>query len=89
MIMNYIAYLIVVFPLIVLYFFVTNPIRRIRNKRVLNKVLKKGGVPKALRKEIVGSYKDFTKVLGIRNIMSLSKQNQNEGTTRGFTIVRK
>ena len=48
--------------------------KRIRNKRVLKKELKKGGIPKLLRKEIVESYEDFTKLFSFSSIWKMRKE---------------
>lgn len=71
---NYISYLIIVLPLMLFYCFLTNPVKRIRNQRSLKKELKKGGIPKRLRKEIAESYKDFTKLLSFSSILKMRKE---------------
>lgn len=71
---NYISYLIIVLPLMLFYYFLTNPVKRIRNQRALKKELKKGGIPKRLRKEIAESYKDFTKLLSFSSILKMRKE---------------
>ncbi|MCE7746844.1 MAG: hypothetical protein GPJ51_00480 [Candidatus Heimdallarchaeota archaeon] len=71
---NYISYLIIVLPLMLLYYLIANPMKRSRNKRVLKKELKKGGIPKLLRKEIAESYKDFTKLLSFSSILKMIKE---------------
>ncbi len=71
---NYVSYLIIVLPLMLLYYLITNPMKRIRNQRVLNKELKKGGIPKLLRKEIAESYKDFTKLFSFSSILKMRKE---------------
>ena len=78
MISNYVAYLILVLPFIVLYYFITNPIRRMQNQRRLRKILKKGGVPKKLRHEVSGSYKNFTKIVSFNKIILQRKGLEKE-----------
>jgi hypothetical protein len=87
MLINYVAYLILVLPLIFLYYFLTNPFRRVRSKRELRKILKQGGIPKDLRKKVVGSYTDFTKALSFRNLIKQRKNNEEKDIVRGLTIV--
>lgn len=57
-----------------LYYLIANPMKRSRNKRVLKKELKKGGIPKLLRKEITESYKDFTNLFSFSNILKMRKE---------------
>lgn len=75
---NYVAYLILVLPIIVLYYFMTNPMRRRKNQRKLRKILKQGGVPKILRQEVADSYKDFTKIVSFSSIMKQRKEPKKE-----------
>jgi len=71
---NYVSYLIIVLPLMLLYYLITNPVKRTRNQRALRKELKKGGIPKQLRKEIAESYKDLTKLFSFSSILKMRKE---------------
>ncbi len=75
---NYVAYLILVLPFLVLYYFMTNPIRRKNNKRKLNNILKNGGIPRELRKEVIGHYTEFTKIISFSTIAKQRKKPKEE-----------
>ncbi|OLS31953.1 MAG: hypothetical protein HeimAB125_13710 [Candidatus Heimdallarchaeota archaeon AB_125] len=85
---NYVAYLILVLPLILLYYFITNPIRRRSNQRKLRKILQKGGVSKELRKEVLGSYKNFTKIFSISRILKQRGESDKKLDLKGLVNVR-
>ena len=64
---------------------IANPIRRFRNGIILNKILRTGGLSRQLRKEIIRSYKEFTKILSFSSILKQTKITKG----KGFVDVRK
>lgn len=67
----YILYMLIILPWYFVFVFSSNGAKRGINKRIVNKELKKYGVPRDIRRAARKSYKNSVKILGIRRGIKL------------------
>ncbi|MCK4895653.1 MAG: hypothetical protein KAS47_02525 [Candidatus Heimdallarchaeota archaeon] len=67
----YILYMLIILPWYFVFVFSSNGAKRGINKGIVNKELKKCGVPRDIRRASRKSYKNSVKILGIRRSIKL------------------
>ena len=82
----YILYMFTILPWYFVFMFSSNAANRERNKRIVNRELKKYGVPRDIRRATRKSYKNSVKILSIRRGIKLFRLSRRR---KKSTEIRK
>ncbi len=88
----YISYLFLIIPPLGLYFLFSNGYKRSRNRTKVRRIIKKGGLPKDIQKEVRKSYRESLNTFKILNLVKNMDQfstSSKEEDTKKFSKIFK
>ncbi len=77
----HITYLAGIFPYLMLYLLFLNSMKKLRNKVRIGNNLKKDGVPRSLRRELIKSYSNTLSLGRMLKLADLQKISKGKGFT--------